>query len=138
MPTRTLLAAFKATTYVVLTEEGPLEARIGEPAPGIAALLARLGHAAGVFVTAANPRSEPRPSEENEAANRRLEAQLRGMDLHPLPHEGVGDGGDWSEPGFFVPGLDIDAARGLAEAFGQHAFVMVRIGAPVSLHWVRS
>jgi len=133
-----LTEAYGATAYVVLTEGGPLVARIGEPAPGIEALLARLGHAVGVFITGANPGSERRTPRENEAANGRLEAQLRAIRLDPLPHEGVGDQGDWSEPGFFVPGLDIADAAGLADEFGQHAFVAVRIGAPASLHWTRS
>ena len=32
-PDETLLAAYQATAYVVLAEDGPLEARIGAPAP---------------------------------------------------------------------------------------------------------
>lgn len=129
-----LAAAYRATRYLVEADGGTLEARIGEPAPAIEALLARLGHAAGTFISAANPRSERRSERENEAANRRLEARLRDLRLAPLPHAGVGEG-DWSERGYFVPGLGLPESVTLAEAFGQYAIVEVRPGAPVALHW---
>ena len=77
-PGPALLAAYRATRYVVLVAGDSTEARIGEPAPSVEALLARLGYGVGAFVTAANPRSEPRPPHENEAANERLAARLVG------------------------------------------------------------
>src|SRR3954451_19510506 len=118
-----LRPAYLATRYLVHHAGGTVEARIGEPAPGLDALLAATGAARGTFLTADNPGSEQRSAAANAAAGRRLAAALAAAGYRTLPHEGVALDDAWRERGFFVFGLGGDEALRWAERFGQYAIV---------------
>ena len=98
MPSDALLRAYRASAYVVDVEGGSLAARIGERAPAVDALLVRLDHTTGSFITAANPCSRPCAETENDDANRILEVRLRAIGLDPLPHAGREGPGDQRHP----------------------------------------
>jgi hypothetical protein len=72
-------------------------------------------------ITAFNPLSEPRPLEENQAANRELERILVQAGKTHRPAVNRAPDGDWEEPGFAVEGLSREEARELGRRFGQHA-----------------
>lgn len=123
-----LIAAYRATRYVVCDGGREIVARIGVPSAEMDALLAAHGAGSGTFMTAWNPRSERRPRAGNEAAARRLEAALAAAGRQWLAHEGRGEGSDWTEAGVFVLDLPEEAALDLAARFGQNAVVRVARG----------
>jgi hypothetical protein len=128
---------YEATRYLVHHAGRTLDARIGEPSPALDALLAAENATVGVFITAANPRSEQRSQAENEAANRALAAELQQAGFRWLAHEGVAVDGDWRENGFFVLGLQGEDALGWAERFGQYAVVEATLGRAPALRFSR-
>lgn len=132
-----LRPVYEATRYLVHHAGRTLAARIGEASPALDALLAAENAASGVFITAANPRSETRSAAENAAANRALAEALDRAGCRVLPHEGVAEAGDWREQGFFVLALGADEALRWAERFGQYAVVHCAIGRAAALLFTR-
>lgn len=117
-----VLAAYRATRWTVDVGAGPLTVRTGEPVPPGALPLP------AAVVTACNPASEPRAPGENAAANEALAGRIRaaGLSFHPALAHGTGpDAGAWDEPGFLVPGIEIDDAVSLGAAFGQNAVLWI-------------
>ncbi|WP_114394524.1 DUF3293 domain-containing protein [Oleisolibacter albus] len=130
-------ALYLDTDYLVLDGKRRLTARVGRLNPEIDALLERRGAAEAVFVTAWNPRSQPRSQADNDAAHARLLEILEDEDLEFLPHEGRARGGDWAEQGvliFDLPPLD---ALALAEHLQQNAIVWQALGQPAQLLFTR-
>jgi hypothetical protein len=131
-----LLEAYLSTRYLVVEDgaSGAVEVMVGSRSPAIDAVLARYGARSGVFITAWNPRSRPRPRSVNEADQRRLEADLRARAIDCLPHRGVAADPSWeSERGVLALDLSVEDALGLAEAYGQNAVVVVDLGEPARL-----
>jgi|SRR6185312_3637753 hypothetical protein len=137
-----LLAAYRESTYLVCLDTLHWSAiHVDEPLP--AALQAVVGTHDWGFITAWNPRSVPRPDEENLAAQQQLLAALRGDDAVLAIHPGVGVGisgsaTDWYEPSLFVIGAGLlDAGTGtlerLCREYAQHAYVCGRAHAPARL-----
>lgn len=125
-----LLRAYRATRYIVTDGALVLTVEIDIPAPAIAALLRRHGASCGAFVTAWNPRSVPQSTEVNEAAHRRLLAELEAEGIRWLPHLGQGTDPAWpAEQGVLAIGLDEKAALALAHRHGQNAVVLVDLEA---------
>jgi hypothetical protein len=135
MDTADLIAAYHATSYLVLDCQGAVRgtARIGAISPDIDELLRLQGAASGVFVTGWNPRSAPTERSLNEAAHRRLEGELLARGVRFLPHRGVGSDPSWSEEGVFALDLPIAEALELASLLQQNAIVAVRVGEPAQL-----
>ena len=109
-PTAHLLRAYRATRYqVVAADDGApvlAEARVDERSPALDRLLDEHGARSGVFITAWNPRSQPTPRARNEAAQRRLERELRRRDVRFLAHRGTGADPGW-EPEQGLLALDL-------------------------------
>ncbi len=117
-----LLAAFRATHYLVCLDFVEwVDIRIDQPLP--AALQVLVATQAWGFITAWNPRAEPRDPADNLAAQRQLLAALRawpGAAIHP----GVGIGASgWHEPSLFVIGPDTATLDRLARQHEQLAYV---------------
>ena len=72
-------------------------------------------------ITAWNPMSEPCRPDANDAANRRLAAELAALPCTVLPAVGESTDGSWREEGFLVAGIGRDAVLALGRRFGQHA-----------------
>ncbi len=101
--------------------------RIGEAAPaGLPVPLA--------LVTAFNPGTS-RPCEaENQAANRRLEAEITRRGWLCFPARGRDAAATHVEPSFAIPDISPEDALALARQFGQAAIVYVH-GGRVTLLW---
>jgi Protein of unknown function (DUF3293) len=120
--------SYLAAEYVVHDGGREIIVRIGQSNPELDALLdARHAHH-GVFITAANPRSESQPDAVNHAANERMRRVFDKRSLVALPHTGRATDDDWTEPGFFVLDLARDDALALATQFDQFAIVVAERG----------
>ena len=84
-----------------------------------------LGVTCSAYITALNPRSEPRTQAENEAAQARLEAELAAGGYSFLRGVGVDPSGQWpGEPSVLVLGISGGDAQRLGRAYGQNAIVV--------------
>jgi predicted nucleic acid-binding protein len=119
-----LIDAYRRAEYAV--REPPLVIRIGEPNPALDELLRDARAAA--FLTAANPRSEPRSDEENRGRLAELRQALDERQWRYLEGEGRKPGGAWQEPSFLVLGIAREAASELARRFEQNAFIWCEAG----------
>lgn len=120
-----LLAAYREAEYVV--SDPRIVIRIGEPNAALDMLIAAAGGAA--FIAAANPRSERKSREENEALSRALEEALALAGHAFRRGEGRDPKGEWpAEPSLLVPGIAREEAARLARRFSQNAFVWCEPG----------
>jgi hypothetical protein len=127
------IASYLAAEYVVHDGGREIVVRIGQANPELDSLLdARNAHH-GVFITAANPRSQPQSDAVNNAANERMRPILAERGLVALPHTGRSTDDDWSEDGFFVLDLAPDDALDLATQFDQFGIVVAERGKPAKL-----
>ena len=129
MPLRPgLLAAYSAAHYVVFGNP-ELVIRIGEPNPGLDALLEADGASTAAFVTAANPRGERRREDENAIAFDSLKAFLNEARHRRRAGEGRDPQARWAaEPSFLVLGIPRAEAEALGRRFGQNAIVFIEKG----------
>ena len=130
-----LWSAYRRTRYVAhVRGAGEVMLRIGEPAPGLDAVLAELGLAEWCFVTAWNPYSQPLAPGANADRNAALRTELDSAGLAYHAGEGRGDDPGWApEASFLVLGLGRDAARDLGRRHGQNAVVVGRRGGVAEL-----
>jgi hypothetical protein len=119
---KALVDAFRATDYLVcLNEVEWASIRIDQPLP--TSLQALVGTRSWGFITAWNPRSEPRSPADNLTAQRELLAALRASpEAMIYPAIGVGASG-WSEPSLFVIGPDLPTLDALGLHYEQNAYV---------------
>ena len=129
--------AYRTTRYVAIWHGVEYEARVDCPSPAIDALLDAHGAGSGVFVTAWNPRSEPRPVEENRARDADLRAELACRGVAFVDHVGRGVDADWTEEGAFALDWPLAEALAVAERFGQNAVVHVERRRPARLVFTR-
>src|SRR5215211_7857513 len=99
--------SYLAAEYVVHEGGREIVVRIGQTNAELDVLLDARGAHHGVFITAANPRSQQQPEDVNDAANEQMRHVLQERGLVALPHTGRSTVDDWSEQGFFV----LDLAR---------------------------
>ena len=120
---REQLDAYRRSTYAVFHPR--LVFRIGRPSPALDRLLEAAGARSAAFLTAANPRSEPRPATQNLAALQRMKKALK----HPF-RRGEGRSADrrWREPSLLVLGISRREAEALGREFGQNAIVFAEKG----------
>jgi len=112
--------AFLETRYIVNTG-GEVVLRIGDP---VRELLLRLPHIrTWAFLTAWNPLPDILPLSENRERNARMERDLITSGYRIHPGIGVSADGQWSEESLLVEDITAEAAREIAERFGQLAFV---------------
>jgi hypothetical protein len=128
-----LVAAYEDADYVVFTDP-ELVLRIGEPSPRLDALLEAEGATAAAYLTAANPRGEPKTDAENRSAGAALDELLAGAGYPRY----AGEGRDpqhqrAAEPSVLVIGIYRDHAETLGRLFGQNAIVFVQKGRPPEL-----
>src|SRR3954471_24601559 len=126
-----LLLAYEMSEYVVF--EPKLVFRIGEPNAALDELLESHGERTAAFVTASNPRSKPRPKEENEVANARLLESQRLLSRTCLEGEGRSPDGSWAERSLLILGIALTEAEALGRAYGQNAIVFCEKGRPPDL-----
>ncbi len=128
---RTRLAqAWLAARYFVRLEGQEWLFSIGEPA---SAVERRVPAPSYVFLTAWNPHGQQASTAGNEAADRRLQQELRlaGRACHPAL--GCDSHGGMIEHGWLIENLDVTEAEDLARRFGQGGLLHWRQGEPVRL-----
>jgi uncharacterized protein len=115
-----LIAAYETALYAIA--DGPV-LRIGERNAALDGLLAQRAVASAAFITAANPRGEPRSDAENEAAMASLRASLS---WPYLEGEGCDPEGRWpAEPSVLVLGIGRGEAQALGRRLEQNAIVFI-------------
>jgi hypothetical protein len=117
-----LLEAFRATNYLVCLDETEWASiRIDQPLPPL--LQALVGTCSWGFITAWNPRAQPRAEADNTAALHEMLTVLRGWP-GTLIRAGIGVGASgWTEPSLFVTGPDHAMLDALARQYGQLAYL---------------
>lgn len=124
-----LVQAYRKACYRV-DADPPFELHVDAPSLDADRLMARTKAASAALLTAYNPRSQPRPAPENEAAQKSLLAALAGHACFGA--EGRGEG--WPpEPSVFALDLPRSEAAALARRFGQHAYLYLEPRRPVEL-----
>ncbi|MDE1989839.1 MAG: DUF3293 domain-containing protein [Betaproteobacteria bacterium] len=118
-----LLAIYKKSDYRVHDAAvSHFVMHIDEPCEPLRALMLRSGVHSACFVSAYNPRSEPRTEAENVRAQECLRQDVSGLGLTFL--EGVGEdpGGDCAgEPCLLVLGASRNDTESLGRRYGQNA-----------------
>jgi hypothetical protein len=123
-----LIDAYENADYVVFTNP-KLVLRIGEPSPRLDALLEAEGATAAAYITAANPRSEPRTDAENRSAGATLDELLASAGYPRYAGEARDpDNKRAAEPSVLVIGIYRGNAEALGRLFGQNAIVFVEKG----------
>jgi hypothetical protein len=124
-----LFRAYRASCYGAAGHE----ARIGQRAPGLDALLSAWRVPEGVFIAAGNAFSRRMAEGWNARRHRALREHLRG-----LPYvEGKGGAGRWWEVHCFI-GMDARRGAVLARRFRQMAMVVLRRGAKARLEYLQA
>lgn len=120
-----LLAIYQKSEYRVCTAATNLFVmKIGDRSWALSQIYQQYGVGTACFISAYNPRSEPRSQEQNEAAQQRLIECVQGLGYSFL--EGVGEDpeGDCAgEPCLLVLGITHDLALQLARQFEQNAIL---------------
>src|SRR5260221_2603498 len=101
---------------------------IGEPSAVLDELIRNEGATTAAFITAANPRGDPRSTEENGVANAALQNFVATAGYPHYWGEGRDPFGSWSEPSFLVIGIYRANAEALAQLFEQNAIVFCELG----------
>jgi len=128
-----LIEAYENADYVVFTDP-ELVLRIGEPSPRLDTLLAAEGATAAAYLTAANPRSEPRTDAENRSAGATLDELLASAGYPRYAGEARDpENRRAAEASMLVIGIYRDNAATLGRLFGQNAIVFVEKGRPPEL-----
>jgi hypothetical protein len=121
-----LVVAYLATDYHVFGRYGGFTLRIGHHAPALAALFAETNAASAVFITSANPLSQPTDEQVNAERLDQLYADLAATAGPILTGEGQGQDPSWpAEKSFLALGIPQAQARILGEKYGQNAIVWV-------------
>lgn len=115
--------AYENTDYKVFFDEKEIILKIGKVSIEMTQILDDLRVNNFAFITAANPYSSLKSSEENQIRNLELEKFLIKKEI---PYcKGIGESGDntWKEESFCAFGIDLEIAKQLAKEFEQNAFV---------------
>jgi len=123
-----LIAAYQKALYVVFGEP-ELVLRIGEPSPGLDALLAARAASAAAFVTAANPRGQRWTDAANQAAVAGLLKSRLLEGCAWLAGEGRDAEGRWpAEPSVLLLGVSRAKAQEIGRVYGQNSIVFAELG----------
>lgn len=124
-----LIKAYRQAHYVVELPEHRITLHIGQINPDLAKFMVNEGITTAAFLTAFNPYSEELSEGDNEAAQRRLIADLRALNVLAILGEGKDAQGHWpGEPSLLALGISIQDAEILADRYGQNGFVWVGNG----------
>jgi uncharacterized protein DUF3293 len=122
-----LIEAYRDADYVVFAQR-QFVIRIGEPSAELDRLIAAEGASTAAFVTAANPRGEPRPEAENAVANSALQNLISAAGYPHFLGEGRAADGTWAERSFLIIGIYRANAEALGSLFEQNAIVFCEAG----------
>lgn len=122
--TDVLFEAFRNTSYNAETPDGPICIRIDEHNLRLDRLLEKEGFESWAYITAYNPNGAQAAEPDNEAAQRRLEAEFRAGGFTFYAGASTADAGDWpAEPSFLVLGIAEEHAIETGSRYDQAAIV---------------
>jgi hypothetical protein len=131
-----LLAAFRATTYRVETEEGVFDLRIGVINSAFEHYLQQRKISCWGVITAYNP-GGVRKDAENRLQQAELQKMLQASGRIFMHAKNVADDADWPvEPSFLVLGPTQEEMGKWAFSFSQLAFVFGMTGSEPTLVWI--
>jgi hypothetical protein len=119
-----LRKAYLQTAYLVRAPQGVHALRIGALHAAFDAELQAAGAQCWAVITAWNPGSRLRSTDENASAQRALLRAISEQTLVAWPAEGKADDGGWREESACVLDLELAAAVALGRQFGQLAVVV--------------
>lgn len=129
--------AYRRAVYRLELPAGRLDLTIDQPNAALARLLHEQRVSSAAFLTAWNPASVLTDPAANRAAQAALVAAVAELGHSMLPGVAVDPDGAWpDEDSVLVLGIDRDAARHLAQRFGQNALVWIGADAIPTLVWV--
>jgi hypothetical protein len=121
-----LITAYLAAHYSFISGSDRVPVRIGEACLAAARLISELQCPGAFYITAYNPRSKARTSDQNATASTELLAALEVMPVRVLGAIGEDPEGTVPpEPGFMVFGPAQKDAEALGKRFGQNAIVWI-------------
>jgi hypothetical protein len=122
--TNELDAAFRATSYRVFLPVGVVDLRIDQPNEVLKSWLAQSGNSMFAIITAHNPESQELDAASNAERQSQFECELLEGNYEPYACENHPDeAGAPFEESCFVPDIQLEDARALAEDFEQNAIV---------------
>lgn len=117
------LQAYLETDYCVAAPS-PFVLRVGIANDSLASLYQRSRADCGAFITACNPHSQKLGDNVNAARQAALAQELNQRNLRFFDGIGKHPSGDWpAEPGYFVLGLSLEAAKSLGMRYDQNAIL---------------
>ncbi len=116
-----LLQAYRQTNY----HFGDTLFNIDEPSSKAADLLQPFYPDGGLFITAWNPLGKELTVEDNNKANKNLQAELLKQSLNVIDGYGESKDGKWREDSFFAYPIDEETSLKLCCAFHQNAVVYI-------------
>lgn len=139
MATRSELeAAYRAAIYRIDLPDGPLDLRIGQAAPRLAAWLAEKRCDGFVVITAYNPASVMQPLAVNAAQQQKLLQRVRKLGCPLLTGCNHAPGGEWpDEPSVLAGGLAGPTVAVLGRQFGQNAVIVGAADGVPQLLWIQ-
>jgi len=128
-----LVKAYQQAIYSVGGTDSLFELRVGERSSALIALLSNFQVESWAYITSENPGSELLTSDQNKQRTQSLEAHLKTEGYRYFLGEGRSPDNSWPpEKSFLILGISENEAVGLAQTFGQKAFLMGGIsGVPV-------
>lgn len=136
MRTDALLAAFRATTYRVDTEEGRFDLRIGVINSAFDHYVRQRQISCWGVITAFNP-GGVRTGTKNLQRQAELHTLLLASGRIVMPASNIADDSDWPvEPSFLVLGPTREEMGQWALSFSQRAFVYGTTGSEPTLVWL--
>lgn len=123
-----LLTAYRNTRYRVYAPGRELVLGIDRYDEGLSKLLREAWVDSAALLTAWNPDSKPHPLEENRRRQKELVRELEAAGCPCLggrnePGHDAQDGPDWTEESVLALDLNLQAARRIAQRYGQLAFL---------------
>lgn len=125
-----LAAAYRAARYVAHLSGATRAIAVGERAVDVETAIDVDSFA---FITAWNPRSEPRDEGANRVGEASLAAELDALGVRRWPMLASDADGGHVEQGWLLADIDVDVLDGLARAFDPAGTLYWRRGEPVRL-----
>jgi hypothetical protein len=124
-----LIAAYRATDYIVFDDPRQITLRIDEINPDADELLHRLGAITATLITGWNPESVPLSAAENDQCQAALWQWIADHRLFALPTEARDPSGQWpAEEGYLILDIAAETAATLGRQFDQNAVVEISLG----------
>lgn len=130
-----LVRAYREAIYIVNQDEHAISLKVGEISAELASLMNSKGVATAAVLTAYNPYSEVKSSDENKQSQLSMLDKLTVKSKNCIDAMGTDAKGEWDpEPSILALGISLQDAELLADEYGQNAFIWINnVDAFVSL-----